>query len=213
MTKVWGPLGWATLHSIAALYPNDPSELEKAMLLRWIDAFQKTIVCEKCKHHFEAFLYEYRLVYPNWYNSRKEMTLMVLRAHNAVNARISKPVYSVQDCISLLRHNVVAEKANLMRQSYILFIRRDWSRDTTLGGISTAKYIKDIVMTETDYWSTRTFNWDDIEQLVNGENIEPASQPIRPPTFSLPKAPTNMRPLSALSIANTTKPRFSFLSR
>lgn len=210
MTKVWGPLGWATLHSIAALYPNDPSELEKVMIVRWIDAFQKTIVCEKCKHHFEVFLHDYRLVYPNWYNSRKELTLMVLRAHNAVNARISKPVYSVQDSISLLRGNVVAEKANLMRQSYILLIRRDWSRDTTLGGISTAKYIKDIVMTETEYWSSRTFSWDDIEQLVNGENIEPVVKQTRPNVVSI-KAP--VRSLSALSIANISKPRFSFLSR
>ena len=34
MTKRWGPLGWATLHSIAALYPNSPSDYEKQMILR-----------------------------------------------------------------------------------------------------------------------------------------------------------------------------------
>ena len=56
MTKAWGPLGWATLHSIACLYPDQPSEYEKELLNKWFDSFQRTIVCEKCREHFFELL-------------------------------------------------------------------------------------------------------------------------------------------------------------
>jgi hypothetical protein len=228
MTKVWGPLGWATLHSIAALYPHSPSDLERSMIIRWIDAFTKTIVCEKCKLHFTALFSEYVSRYPNWNASKKDMCLFALRAHNTVNARNSKITYSSEDALKLLRQNVIPEKAHMMRQSYILFIRRDWSRDTSLSGITAGRYLKEILMTETDYWSGLQFSWDEVEELIRNENIdslEPAATHKTSRSFHLKNLSrytpiSNPEPITApapapYKLLNITgsKPRFSFLSR
>ena len=230
MTKTWGPLGWATLQSVAALYPDEPTELEQQLLIRWIDAFRRTIVCEKCHQHFTQLLNEYSALYPNWYASRKNFTLFVLRAHNTVNVRTSKSPISMEEAFRQLRKNIDPTKAHLQRQSYILYIRRDWGKQTTLGGATAARYIKEITMTETEYWSTREpFTWDEIEDLVRGSSNDPlpSKQSSRSTLFgdvlkrigtatttttsSLPRPPTN--PQTQIRISTSSKPRFSFVSR
>lgn len=204
MTKAWGPLGWATLHSVAAIYSDTPSDLEKALITRWMDAFQKTIVCEMCRSHFETLLRDYRSRYPDWNQSRSKLMLFALRAHNTVNSSISKPVYSAEDCMRLIKQNIPAERAAYMRQSYIVYIRKEWSRDMTMTGISTIKYIKDLISVEKDYWSQKRFSWDDVSTITEPVgSISPqknvSSGHIRiQPRYSSIKLPTA---------------RFSFLSR
>jgi hypothetical protein len=219
MTKIWGPLAWATLHSVAALYPDDPSDLEKLLLAQWIESFKSCIVCEKCRLHFASLLTEYRSRYPDWNASRKTFTLFVIRAHNTVNQRNARPILTLSEAFEHLRRNVEPTKAHLQRQSYILFVRRDWGRDTTLGGITAAKHIRDLIRVESEYWSPRSFaSWDEVEQLVQGESGEPlpSSKPGRKTTiFSVrPPAPTmQVASPSPRIIRSGPTPRFSFLSR
>lgn len=213
MTKTWGPLGWATLHSVAALYPDNPTELEKALISRWIDSFRSCIVCEKCKSHFTTLLSEYTARYPDWNASRKNVCLFVIRAHNTVNLRqTNRPVLSASEAIEHLRRNIPIDKAHLIRQSYIVHIRAEWGKIMGVEAVGAARYIRELVMTETDYWGTRSFNWSDIEPLVRDEDVGPlpsrqkesssifsfkVSQPRNPVSFTGP----------------VSKPRFSFLSR
>jgi hypothetical protein len=243
MTKICGPLGWATLHSVAALYPDEPSELEKQLVAQWMEAFRRTIVCEKCHNHFTQLLKEYSVVYPAWNASRKAFTLFVLRAHNTVNKRNGKPTFTMKDSFEHLRRNVSPENVHLQRQSYILFIRRDWNRQTTLAGASAARYVKELTTVETDYWGTRdSFTWDEIETLVEGNHTDPlpsAEAPKtslgriaqsfsgipRPPRRLLTSAPPQHAPpiaqpkphsppqTSILRSVTSSKPRFSFVSR
>jgi hypothetical protein len=208
MTKIWGPLGWATLHSVAALYPDSPSELEKALLVRWISAFAKTIVCEKCQGHFEAFLRSYT---QPWSTSRREFSLFVLRAHNSVNARNGQKILTVSEAFAALRIHVAEDKAALQRQSYILYIRNDWSRNTTLGGITAARYIQEMVATETSYWSTRTYTWDDVEALLTDDSILPPTKPAPKRSAPIVRMPTNTVTYTHRNVTSGT-PRFSFLS-
>jgi len=181
MTKIWGPLGWATLHSIAALYPDSPTDLEQMMIARWFDAFANTLACSTCMKHFKKMFADYIRSYPQWNTSRKELSLFVLRAHNTVNARNNVATYTAAESFNLLRANVDPSKAESMRQSYIMFIRRDWARDTTMSGISVVKYIKDIVLTETDYWAQRSFTWDEIETLVGTDSVSSIVNTLPPP--------------------------------
>lgn len=213
MTKTWGPLGWATLHSVAASYPDNPSENEKALVARWIEAFRMCIVCEKCKTHFTTLLNEYRLVYPDWNQSRKDLTLFVLRAHNTVNVRqTSKPVLTPEEALSHLRTNIPPEKAAIMRQSYIVHIRHEWTRSITLDGVTAAKYIRELILTETEYWSKRAFTWDEVAPLIQYESIAPLPSREKPKStimggIHLQQPPRVIQP------GPTTRPRFSFLSR
>lgn len=239
MTKIWGPLGWATLHSVAALYPDAPSDLEKQLLVQWIDAFRRTIVCEKCHNHFTQLLKEYSVLYPGWNASRKALSLFVLRAHNTVNKRNGRPIFTMKESFEHLRRNVPPESANLQRQSYILFIRRDWNRQTTLAGASAARYVKELTTVETDYWGTRdSFTWDEIEALVEENNTDPLpsaqapkstigliSQSFtgipRPPRRAAPQpqvqapvpSPKLVSQPSVVRSVTSSKPRFSFVSR
>jgi hypothetical protein len=203
MVNAWGPLGWATLHSVTAMYSETPSELEKTLLTRWLDSFQKTIVCERCRSHFLELLTDYKRAYPNWNASRKDAVLFALRAHNTVNSKNGKPVYSAGECLSLLKTNIPSERASLMRQSYIVYVRKDWSRDTTMTGISAVKYIKELITLEQSFWSKRSFSWDEI---VIDEHVNPLGP--------IPVQRQFQKPIAAYRFASLKlpKPRFSFLS-
>ena len=204
MTLTWGPLGWTTLHTIAALYPDEPTQLELALIVRWIEAFRQCIVCEKCKTHFTTLLKEYQAIYPNWNSSRKNLSLFVLRAHNTVNVRqISKPALTMEEAFIKLRENIDPAKANLMRQSYVVHIRNQWVRSTNMDGIRAAKYIRDLIITETDYWATRSFQWDEISELVKSESIAPLPSKDKRSVLVMRSAPQ----------FQMVKPRFSFVSR
>ena len=204
MTLTWGPLGWTTLHTIAALYPDEPTQLELALIVRWIEAFRQCIVCEKCKTHFTTLLKEYQAIYPNWNSSRKNLSLFVLRAHNTVNVRqISKPALTMEEALIKLRENIDPAKANLMRQSYVVHIRNQWVRSTNMDGIRAAKYIRDLIITETDYWATRRFEWDEISELVKSESIAPLPSKDKRSVLVMRSVPQ----------FQMVKPRFSFVSR
>lgn len=235
MTKIWGPLGWATLHSIAALYPDDPTELEKKLLVQWMEAFRRTIVCEKCHNHFTQLMKEYSAFYPSWNTSRKNLSLFILRAHNTVNKRNGTSVLTVKEAFEHLRRKVDPSTSKLQRQSYILYIRRDWSKQTTLAGASSARFVKELTTVETEYWSTRDlFTWNEIEQLVDGDHIYPLSSTEvprsalgrlahsftgipRPPrvTPTIPRQTIAVPTQKVISQPSVTisKPRFSFVSR
>lgn len=212
MTKTWGPLGWATLHSVAALYPDIPSENEKALLSRWIESFRRCIVCEKCRTHFTTLITEYFRLYPNWNKSRKDLTLFVMRAHNTVNVRqISKSPLSVEEAIVALKMNISPDRAAAMRQSYIVHIRSEWNRSLTLDGVTAARFIRELIMVETDYWSNKRFDWDDVESLVKMETIQPL--PSNEPRRVIGNILANHNPSRITFTGPSAKPRFSFLSR
>lgn len=221
MTKTWGPLGWATLHSIAALYPDNPSDLEKALISRWIESFRGCIVCEKCKTHFTTLLNEYIIVHPDWNASRKNLSLFVVRAHNTVNVRqTGRPVLSAQEAIDHMKRNIPSDKAHLIRQSYIVHIRAEWSKLMGLDAVTAAKFIRDLVMTETDYWGTRIVDWNLVENLIKYESVEPLPSRRKETSifaFRVPQPkisqPTSVQPKNPTIMSVGPKPRFSFLSR
>lgn len=211
MTKTWGPLGWATLHSVAALFPDNPTENEKALVARWIESFRMCIVCDICKRHFTTLFSEYKQLYPDWNQSRKNLTLFVIRAHNTVNLRqTSKPVLTVEEAVSHLRMNIPEDKAQAMRQSYIVHIRAEWSRSLNMDGVAAAKYIRELITAETEYWAHRGFSWSDVETLIKFENVSPLPSREPPRIGGVSLRP----PQGRVAIRQpVTKPRFSFLSR
>jgi hypothetical protein len=212
MTKTWGPLGWATLHSVAASYPDSPTDSEMNLITRWIESFRMCIVCEKCKQHFTTLLSEYKSMYPDWNASRKNLSLFVLRAHNTVNIRqVSKPVLSVDEALAQLRMHLPEDKAAIMRQSYIVHIRAEWSRNLSMEGVTAAKYIRELILAETEYWGKRGFSWDDIESLVRTESIGPLPSREKP-KFSMGVQPPR-QPAPRTITGPSSRPRFSFLSR
>jgi hypothetical protein len=157
MTSIWGPLGWMTLHSAASLYPDTPTEAEMLLMTKWLDNFKNTITCPSCQGHFAEMLTNYRAQFPNMMYSRQNFMVFTLRAHNAVNRRINKPVYpTVQACFDVLRKNVQYNKSNTFRITYINHIQNHWRTHQDATGIAALKRIQEMKRIEVEYMAPRS---------------------------------------------------------
>ena len=169
MTTIWGPLGWMTLHSVASLYPDAPIESERQLMIRWLDLFRDTITCPSCQGHFAELLESYRAQYPNMLYSRRDFMLFTLRAHNVVNRRINKPVYStVQACFDVLRKNVAHTKTLNFRISYTNHITRHWRTFQDASGMTAMKKIHEIKKIEMAYMTPRS---NEFEVMIPEDNV------------------------------------------
>jgi FAD-linked sulfhydryl oxidase len=130
MTKYWGPLGWTTLHTVSALYPDNPTSAEIELAKNWIQQFADCITCPSCQGHFKTMLALYQSRNPAMVSSRREFCLFVIRAHNTVNRRLGKKIYTYDDVWT-----AVAQwdnsKAKSKRYEYLMYLRRDWGSQNT----------------------------------------------------------------------------------
>jgi hypothetical protein len=161
MTSIWGPLGWMTLHSTACAYPELPTPSEKELMSSWLELFRASITCPSCRDHFTALLNNYRIHFPGMLNSRQDFVIFTFRAHNAVNRRIHKPLYtSVEECISTLRNIVKIRSAREYRNTYIAHITRHWKVMQDVNGIVVLKKIQEMKRIEAEYVSQRDTNFE-----------------------------------------------------
>jgi hypothetical protein len=96
--------------------------------------------------HYSTLLKDYMQQYPNWNTTQRELSLFVLRAHNIVNTQTGKPVQTLENSINLLKVNVPEDRAILMRQSYIVYIQKEWSRDISLNGITSLRLLQELIL-------------------------------------------------------------------
>jgi hypothetical protein len=168
MTAIWGPLGWLTLHSVAGVYSDTPTNAEKQLMTVWLDLFRDTITCHYCRSHFTDMYAMYRQRFPGMFDSRQEFVAFTFRAHNAVNRRLNKPIYnSVSECMATLRNAIQSKTAREYRTAYLNHIRRYWSTFQDVSGIVALKKINQMIQIETDYVISRDNNFgSDIEETV-----------------------------------------------
>jgi hypothetical protein len=194
MTAVWGPLGWMTLHSVATCYPENPVQTEKELMYSWLDMFRDTITCPHCQQHFSNMLATYRASFPNMLSSRQEFVLFTFRAHNAVNRRLKKPMYSsVEECMNTLKNNIKNTNAKNYRISYINHITRHWKTFQDVTGIVAMKKINEMKKIDIEYIQPRDTNFEvnitpDVVVLPR-DALEKEVEPQRqgPSIFSLGK--------------------------
>ena len=169
-------MGWATMHSIAALYPDSPSDYEKQMLLRWVHSFCETILCPSCQAHFAGMFDSYIRNYPHWWDSRKDVCEFVFRAHNTVNVRTRKRAYSFRESIAELEKVYPASRCAEIRRFYLTYIRQDWMKNITIEGISSFTKIKELNTIEAEYWGRKTFEWTDLLAFEGSINVAPLAE-------------------------------------
>lgn len=161
MTSIWGPLGWMTLHSTACAYSENPTTAEKELMSSWLEMFRDSITCPSCKEHFSTLLNNYRIHFPGMLNSRQEFVIFTFRAHNAVNRRIHKPLYSsVEECLATLRNIVKSRPAREYRNTYLAHITRHWKVMQDVNGIVVLKKIQEMKRIEAEYVSQRDTNFE-----------------------------------------------------
>jgi hypothetical protein len=156
MTKLWGPLGWMTLHSASFIYPDNPTPAEKAIATRFLDLFAETISCNACKIHFKSMRAIYTTMYPGYLNSKTDFAYFVFRAHNTVNKRVDKPRYpTVSACLDAVRSATVNTSLSQFRQSYMAYLVRNWGRDTSGEGRMIKSQVTELIKINNEYWSLR----------------------------------------------------------
>lgn len=158
----------------------------------WLDMFRDTITCPSCKGHFTTLLANYRAQFPGMLQSRHEFVVFTFRAHNAVNKRLQKPVYStVEECVATLRNIVKTRPAKDYRVSYINHITRHWRTFQDITGIVALKKIAEMKRIEQEYVVSRDTNFTTTTRpdvvILPQSMIEKSTeaQPSRPifPTF------------------------------
>jgi hypothetical protein len=133
MANVWGPMGWLTLHSVAAAYPDFPSNDLKNVTTTFLNKFAETITCQYCRDHFTRILSVYRSKHPEYLDNRRNFFLFTARAHNSVNKRLDKPILqTVADCLQTLRNASTSITPSQFRLNYFSYVARTWIHE--LGG-------------------------------------------------------------------------------
>lgn len=155
MTSRWGPIGWMTLHSISANYPEEPTNTDKLILKKFMDLFAETISCPSCKSHFASMFQTYIARHPNWWNSRANLFTFVCRAHNTVNRRLDKPIIqSIQDSIDTLHILTKVTSATEYRKQYLIYLQRNWASPDS-EGFMMSRSVREMIKINAEYWNLR----------------------------------------------------------
>lgn len=163
MTKLWGPLGWMTLHSISAIYPENPTAADKSILVEFISSFRDCITCQYCRGHFSRMFNSYTKSHPEWNASRFDLFVFICRAHNTVNKRLDKPVFtSLKDCIERLQYNTKNRAAAEYRRSYIRYLISDWSKISGGDGMIAVHHAKKIQKINDEYFNPRDTGFNEL---------------------------------------------------
>lgn len=186
MTKVWGPMGWMTLHSISVCYPDEPTQTDKQILQEFMTAFGSCITCVYCRNHFASMFSDYKRKVPTWLNSKKDLFLAICRMHNAVNKRLDKPQpKTVSECIESLKRAITYTSPRDFRQRYCEYLIGDWMRQRYtgegLGGLKSAETVKKI---NEEYWNKREVSYDDVsfeeDNVLEYSQAYPSQKPVIP---------------------------------
>ncbi|XP_071450263.1 FAD-linked sulfhydryl oxidase ALR [Hetaerina americana] len=86
-----GNATWGLLHTIAAKYPEKPTQKEKEGMKQFVNIFSEYYPCEHCAEDFRKDL----KVSPPRTNSYQEFSQWLCEMHNRVNHKLGKPKF---DC-------------------------------------------------------------------------------------------------------------------
>lgn len=89
--ELLGRSSWTLLHSIAATYPENPSNQQQSDLKQFVKLFGNFYPCWFCKKDFETYLAKSEPVT----SSQDAFGKWLCDAHNEVNVKIGKPKF---DC-------------------------------------------------------------------------------------------------------------------
>jgi mitochondrial FAD-linked sulfhydryl oxidase len=89
MREQLGQATWTFLHSMAAYYPESPSDEEKKSVAGLIKSLELLYPCSHCRQQFQIDIQ----TNPPRLNSRTEFSMWLCEQHNLVNELIGKPLF------------------------------------------------------------------------------------------------------------------------
>jgi hypothetical protein len=97
--EVWGPHAWIVLHTITFNYPETPCLQDKNNIRLFFKYFSYQTPCNKCKNHFIKYMNKNPLT-DKLLSSKDDLIDWLINAHNKVNKRNKKRLYSREEVIS-----------------------------------------------------------------------------------------------------------------
>jgi hypothetical protein len=137
----------------------------------------------------------YRGRFPAMLESRAAFLLFSFRAHNSVNHRLRKPIYStVAGCFDVLQNNVKTRTATQYRQAYYAHITRHWKILQDAAGMAALRKIADMNKIEATYAMARSDDFSERipEGLTMIGEIELPPEGVQPKSM-MPAAPPPSR--------------------
>ena len=180
MTKVWGPMGWMSLHSISVAYPDNPTQSDKSLLNEFMNSFAATITCIHCRQHFGSMFVGYKNSVPSWENSKQDLFIAICRLHNTVNNRLDKPIpKTVAECIASLKVATTYTNQFEFRKKYIEYLQKDWNifgRGSSYQPVA-LNAIKVMQRINESYWNLREISYFSVN-FTEAEVVTYPNQPV-----------------------------------
>ena len=104
--KVWGPPFWFSLHSSAANYPLNASNIVKERMIGRILALPIEIPCASCRPHAGAFIEANKHKLRDICSERDSLFDFYVDFHNKVNQRYNKSIMSYKDARDLWMNGI-----------------------------------------------------------------------------------------------------------
>jgi hypothetical protein len=91
----WGPAVWTHLHTVSLAYPDEPSREHRMRAYSLLIVTSETLPCMTCASHMRMHMWEHEMRSHSspHLDSRERFVSWVFHLHDAVNARIGKPLY------------------------------------------------------------------------------------------------------------------------
>lgn len=97
----WGPLQWMAMHQLVRGYPRDnPTQAQKEALVTYMTSLAEIMPCSLCADHWRAIAPTVAGATSNRYSALK----WTIDVHNAVNARLGKPVLTYGQAVAAIQN-------------------------------------------------------------------------------------------------------------
>jgi hypothetical protein len=98
---VWGPFFWMTIHITALGYPSKPTYTEKRSAKQFFESLANLIPCPVCREHYKQHITKNPIL-PHLDN-RSDLFKWTVELHNAVNEKLNKPKWTVQESLDYIK--------------------------------------------------------------------------------------------------------------
>ena len=101
--KIWGPLYWFVLHTIALSYPETPTEVSKKKFYDFYQNLPLFLPIEEIGNNFSKFLDKYPVT--PYLESRQSLVRWTHFIHNKINAALNIPTLNLEEALSAYYDN------------------------------------------------------------------------------------------------------------
>ena len=118
---VWGPHIWKTIHYISLGYPETPSLNDKQIYKNFITSLKDVLPCAMCRKHFNELLTTHPLT-EQVLSSKINLINWCIDAHNLVNIRNNKKVFSYEEAINSIMSSKPCDHENNTDNSFFYLV-------------------------------------------------------------------------------------------